>query len=246
MSTYPLRVRPFRVHNQTMDAHEGIQPLDSPPTALRRLVVQRLLAKIIRGELGPGTRLIASSLAYQLGVSATPVREALVELEQSGVVELAHHRGAAVNAFGRGELRDFYHVRCLLQCDAVRLACGRVAPPQLDALCGELHELNGEAARQGRLIKDVFAIDLRIRRILVDHCGNKWLVAELGRYDSIEWALRGIVDSSPIQQQGVLLPAAELAAALRSNDAEACACAMQQHVGVLAGLVEAIVFHARP
>jgi DNA-binding GntR family transcriptional regulator len=220
-------------------------------TALRHHVVKQLLVKIIRGEIGPGTRLIANALAFQLGVSATPVREALVELEQSGVVELVHHKGAVVKPFGRSELRDFYHVRGLLHCAAVRLACGRVAEVRLDTLRGEVQRLRGEpgpgdSSHDGRLAKDIFLIDERIRQVLVEHCRNKWLVAELGRFNAIEGALREIAESSRIHEREALSPAVELADALCNNRPEAGASAMQKHVDVLAAAVEASIFDSRP
>jgi DNA-binding GntR family transcriptional regulator len=222
------------------------QSLGTSRTALRHHVVKRLLVKIISGEIGPGTRLIANALAFQLGVSATPVREALVELEQSGVVDLVHHKGAVVKPFGRSELQDLYHVRGLLHCDAVRLACGRVAEPQLDAFRGEVMRLRGEPSEDGRLVKDVLLIDQRIRQLLVEHCRNKWLVAELGRFNAIEGALREIVEGSRIHGHEVFSPAAEFADALRDNEPEAGARAMQKHVGVIAAAVEASIFDARP
>jgi DNA-binding GntR family transcriptional regulator len=215
-------------------------------TALRHHVVKRLLVKIICGEIGPGTRLIANSLAYQLGVSATPVREALVELEQSGVVELVHHKGAVVKPFGRSELRDFYHVRGLLHCDAVRLACGRVAEPSIEGLRGEIQRLRGEPGHDGRLVKDVFQIDRRIKQLLVEHCQNKWLVAELGRFNAIEAAVQEIAESTRIHDREAFSPAVELTDALHSGQPEAGAAAMQKHVSVLAAAVEASIFDARP
>jgi len=229
-----------------MDVDEVNHPPELPRNALRHLVAQRLMVKIIRGEIGPGTRLIATTLAFQLGVSATPVREALVELEQSGIIELTHHRGAQVGAFGRNELRDFYHVRCLLQCDAVRLVCGVIAEPRLDALQGEMRRLHGEPSADGRLFSDILVLDQRIRQVLIEHCRNKWLAYELGRYQSIEDALREIVGNGRIKHREALLPAVDLAAALRNNDPDAGARAMQRQVHVIAGTVETIVFDARP
>jgi DNA-binding GntR family transcriptional regulator len=224
---------------------EFSQPLVHPRGALRHRVVRRLLAKIIRGEFAPGTRLISNALAHQLGVSATPVREALVELEQCGLVALAHHRGAVVNPFGRGELRDFYHVRSLLQCDAVRLTCGHIATPRLDALHDEAQRLRDAPREEGRCLKDVFFVDQHIRQILVDHCPNKRLSAELGRHDSIDCALRELAQEGKIVCREALLPAVDLAAALRQKEAKEGSRAMRRHVRVIAGAVETVVFNSR-
>jgi DNA-binding GntR family transcriptional regulator len=229
-----------------MDDASREEPLGTSRTALRHHVVKRLLVKIICGEIGPGTRLIANNLAFQLGVSATPVREALVELEQSGVVELVHHKGAVVKPFGRAELRDFYHVRSVLQCAAVRLACGRAAQPQIDALRNEVERLHGDPCRNGRSAHDIFFLDQHIRQLVVEHCGNKWLSVELGRFNAIDWALQEIAESHHLTSREAFSPAAELAEALLKNEPEAGAAAMQKHVGVLSAAVEASIFDSRP
>ena len=107
-----------------------MDPRQTGRAALRHHDAERLLVQIIRGELGPGTRLVANALAVSdLGVSATPFREALVGLKkQWGVIELYHHRGASVKAFGHNELSGFYHLRSLrlLRCRAagMRVASG--------------------------------------------------------------------------------------------------------------------------
>jgi DNA-binding GntR family transcriptional regulator len=169
----------------------------------------------------------------------------MVELEQSGIVELVHHRGAVVKPFGRGELRDFYHVRGLLHCDAVRLICGHVSEASLETLRGEIKRLRGEPGHDGRVAKDIFLVDQCLRQLLVEHCANKWLVAELGRFNAVEGALRQIAESSRIHSHELFSPAMELVEALRHNRPEACAEAMEKHTGILASAVEASVFGSR-
>ncbi len=222
-----------------------MDPRQTGRAALRHHVAERLLVQIIRGELGPGTRLVANALAVQLGVSATPVREALVELEQSGVIELYHHRGASVKAFGHNELSGFYHLRSLVYCDAVRLACGRIGLPQLDGLRNEIQRLHAESDGKGCGLRDVFRIDQRIRRILVDHCPNKWLSTELSRHGSIESALAELVGGCVVSHSDTFQPLVELEDGLRKTDPDTSACAMQRHIHAIAGTVAERIFDSR-
>ena len=106
------------------DATEQARPLSRG--ALRHDVVKHLLMAIFQGEMPAGTRLVAKRLAESLGISATPIREALVELAAMGVVQLSHNRGAQVNPFGRQQLHDYFHVRRILEMEAARSACGRI------------------------------------------------------------------------------------------------------------------------
>ena len=74
-------------------------------------VVQQLLEELLAGRLAPGTRLREIELADRLGVSRTPIREALGRLARDGLVELLPNRGAIVRDLGGDELRHIYQLR---------------------------------------------------------------------------------------------------------------------------------------
>ncbi len=80
---------------------------------------------ILEGELKPGERLRAEALAQRFGTSRTPIREALLQLEGQGLVEVEPNRGAVVRAFDRDDLLDLYEVRALLEPAAAALAATR-------------------------------------------------------------------------------------------------------------------------
>ena len=81
--------------NTDMNPIENLHSLeDLPHGALRHQVVHRLLNAIFLGDLPSGTRLIVMKLAAHFGLSSTPVREALVELEAVGIIQFVHNRGA--------------------------------------------------------------------------------------------------------------------------------------------------------
>lgn len=93
---------------------------------LRDVVFNTLRQAILRGELKPGERLMEIKLANQLGVSRTPIREAIRKLELDGLVLIIPRRGAEVAQITEKSLRDVLEVRRSLEALAVRLACERM------------------------------------------------------------------------------------------------------------------------
>src|SRR3954452_7665921 len=89
-------------------------------------VREQLQHAILEGVLKPGERLRAEALAQRYGTSRTPVREALLQLEAQGLVEVEPNRGAVVRAFDRADLLDLYEVRALLEPAAAARAATRI------------------------------------------------------------------------------------------------------------------------
>src|SRR4051794_2855195 len=116
-----------------------VDDLRSPTNA--EAAYESLRTAIVQGELQPGARLRTAALAEQLGLSRTPVREALVLLEAEGLVQLEPRRGAVVRAFADEDLIDLYEVRALLEAEAARRAAERI---DVDAL-GQLTQLVARA-----------------------------------------------------------------------------------------------------
>ena len=127
--------------------------------------VRELLEEaILEGELKPGERLRAEALAQRFGTSRTPIREALLQLEAHGLVEVEPNRGAVVRTFDRDDLQDLYEVRALIEPHAAARAATRISETQLarlEALCEvedqlianeEFHRIILEAAESPRLI----------------------------------------------------------------------------------------------
>ena len=101
---------------------------------LRDVVFETLRQAILSGRLLPGERLMEIHLANQLGVSRTPVREAIHKLEQEGLVITIPRRGAVVGEITRTDLEDVLEVRMALEELAVRKACRTMTGEQLDEL----------------------------------------------------------------------------------------------------------------
>ena len=103
---------------------------------LRDVVFNTLRRAILRGELKPGERLMEIRLANKLGVSRTPIREAIRKLELEGLVLMVPRKGAEVAEITEKNLRDVLEVRCALEELAVQLACDRIDPERMQQLLG--------------------------------------------------------------------------------------------------------------
>ncbi len=101
---------------------------------LRDVVFNTLRQAILRGELKPGERLMEIQLADKLGVSRTPIREAIRKLELEGLVLMIPRRGAEVAEITEKSLRDVLEVRGALEELAVELACDRITEEDIDQL----------------------------------------------------------------------------------------------------------------
>ena len=98
---------------------------------LRDVVFNTLRQAILRGEMEPGERLMEIQLAQKLGVSRTPIREAIRKLELEGLVIMIPRKGADVAHITEKDMRDVLEVRCTLEELAVALACKNVTPERI-------------------------------------------------------------------------------------------------------------------
>ncbi len=108
-------------------------------TALHDTLVNRLRDMIIEGDLEPGTRLHEGQLGEQLGVSRTPLREAIKYLASEGLVELVPSRGAVVKRFSGRDVQDMLTVLRTLEELAGRLACELASDAEIRAV-REMHD----------------------------------------------------------------------------------------------------------
>ncbi len=108
---------------------------------------ERLRRLILNGEYGPDERLVEEHLAERLGVSRTPVRQALTMLEAEGLVEISPNRGAAVCSFSIQEVWDIYDLRAVLEGYATRRAAEKIEAKELRGLQKLAEEMEGLAGR---------------------------------------------------------------------------------------------------
>ena len=141
---------------------------------LRDVVFNTLRQAILTGELKPGERLMEIHLADRLGVSRTPIREAIRKLEMEGLVVMIPRKGAQVARITEKNLKDVLEVRRALDMLAVRLACSRMD----DEYKKQLREACDEFARvvKNNNTKDITEADVRFHDIINKATGNDRLI----------------------------------------------------------------------
>ena len=141
---------------------------------LRDVVFNTLRQAILRGELQPGERLMEIQLAQRLGVSRTPVREAIRKLELEGLVLMIPRRGAEVAEITRQDLEDVLEVRAALEELAVKDACEHITDEQLQDLKKAANEF--KRSLEGTDLVACAEADIHFHEIIYAATNNKRLV----------------------------------------------------------------------
>ena len=148
------------------------------PKALYEQVAEQLRQRIFQRELEPGSWIDELKIAEQMGISRTPLREAIKVLAAEGLVTMKVRRGAYVTEMSDKDLRDVYHLLALLESDAAAVVAERATVQQLQAL-QTLHE---ELERSVHDRDQFFAVNERFHMQLLAFADNRWrdqLVADL-------------------------------------------------------------------
>lgn len=117
---------------------------DLRPRTAHEAVRESMRQAIMRGDLQGGTRLIQSELAESLGVSTTPVREAMRDLATEGLIDFDRYRGAIVHTPTLDEVREIYEIRLLLEPAAARKAVHRISKKDLRTASALLSQIDDE------------------------------------------------------------------------------------------------------
>ena len=141
---------------------------------LRDVVFNTLRQAILRGELKPGERLMEIQLANKLGVSRTPIREAIRKLELEGLVLMIQRKGAEVADISEKSLRDVLEVRKALEELAVQLACDKITKEEIEDLKKAAEDF--KKILKSRDITEIAEADVRFHDIIFMATDNQKLV----------------------------------------------------------------------
>lgn len=187
-------------------------------------VLEILKNAILNGQLAPGQALVESELASRLGVSKTPVREALKTLEGTGLVVIRPYTGATVREFSDDDAVAIYDMRLLLEPEAVRRSIASGA--DLDEAADALARARAAGDGSGRSIAN-----REFHRALYRHSGNPLLLQTLdGLRDQIALISAGSWARSASWEQEAGEHARILETA-RAGDAEGTARLVREHIG---------------
>lgn len=186
---------------------------------------RRLLQDIRAGSLPPGTRLRETELAERLGISRTPVREAIRQLEADGLVIHLPRQGATVRSLDYAEVIELYEMRAVLEGTAARLAARAASEVELS----ELAALNAElaSAPAGAPAQE---LNRQFHRTLLDAARNRFLVKSVSALQKTLLILGPSTLTDPARAVDAVAEHAAVLQALQARDGSAAETAMRAHV----------------
>lgn len=223
----------------------GMQtPLTLSRRAMRDEVHDAVLAMLMDGRLAAGASVGIDSLARDLGVSPTPVREALVELEGTGLVHRVAHRGYQVappmTAEQAAQLVD---ARLVVETAAAAWAARRADPELLAELRKALTDHQAAAGiavgwdhvsrdRNGLPVglREYFEADWAFHQAILDHCGNPFLRRMAASLGASVHRMRQSAVQGPVDAPLAVAEHSAVLAAMESGSAEAAEAAMRAHL----------------
>ncbi|WP_430591664.1 GntR family transcriptional regulator [Humidisolicoccus flavus] len=208
--------------------------------SIRARVTEVLREAMVVGDMKPGEVYSAPALAQNLGVSPTPVREAMIDLAQEGLVEAMRNRGYLVVTMNDSDLDEILELRALIEVPTIARVAEIATAEQVAALRPLADELNRTA--EAGLLREFIAADSSFHLQLLGIAGNERLVQEVRR-------LRGFSRLSALRQlheDGHLTQTAaeheQLLDLIAAHDGPGAAALMSEHLahvrGIWAGLPE--------
>ena len=195
---------------------------------LRDVVFNTLREAILKGELKPGERLMELQLAAKLGVSRTPIREAIRMLEQEGLAVTMPRKGAEVAKMTLKDMEDVLEIREALDELAVKIACDKISEKELQKLL-EVKDQFENSTKTGD-VKMIAEMDVKFHDVIFESTGNPKLVTLLNnlREQMYRYRLEYIKDAE--KRQILLVEHESILRAIRSRHVAEAKEAVRAHI----------------
>lgn len=191
----------------------------------------RLRDAILSGEMRPNHRLVEVELAEELGVSRTPVREALLRLRHEGLV--LQRKGWVVRDRDPHEVLEYLEARAALESVTAGLAAGRITSEQLR----ELHELLDAMSERSRSRREINTLNSRFHALITEAAGNSVLTTFARNTDINYWTFTTPIVFSEADDRRVEDDHRRLVAALENHDAKEAEHIARAHVEATADII---------
>ena len=208
-----------------MDSPDSVEQILRP--SLHEEVTNRLRDMIVESKLKPGERIQENQLAQQLGVSRTPIREALKVLTSEGLVELLPLRGAVVKVFSDKDAKDMLDVIALLENYAGERACKADAARINEVL--DMHKRMRALHAKGQRL-EYFVLNQKIHGALIALADNETLSLTHSILSKRMRSLRYSGNADPKNWAAALEEHEQMMSALAARDGKALARAMREHI----------------
>lgn len=199
-----------------------------PDSTLPEQIATRLRRDILRGVLAPGTAVKERDHAAEMGVSRTPLREAIRILAKEGLVQLRPARSPIVARPSFQQVAQNIEVMSVLEVLSARLACARASDAQIDQIAALADHMERDYDMLDML--DVFEIDMEFHRAIAAAADNRVLAEMHQALLARLWRARYLSASRKRSRDRVLRQHAEIVAGLRARDPERVARHVQSHL----------------
>jgi DNA-binding GntR family transcriptional regulator len=190
--------------------------------------------RLIEGQYPPGSRLIEERLAQDLGVSRTPIRQALARAAAEGLVQLYPNRGAVARSFTQADLLEIYELRSVLEGHAAARAATRISAAQLAELAQIATALEQAQDEQFPTHADAihFLVEqnARFHALIITTGGNQRLAAMLSNVVNVPLQFRSFYWYSPAERERSNFFHRSILNALSQGDADRARAIMQEHI----------------
>ena len=195
---------------------------------LREIVYEELKRQILVGEIAPGTRMMEVELAEDMGVSSTPVREAIRKLEKEGLVTIEPRRGAYASDISIKDMVDVLEVRQMLEGMAASMAAQKVTEEEkLDFV--EANSAYKNAVKKGN-IEEIIRYDELFHQLIVSYSGNKTLNQLLSQVQELALRFRYIYYDDFSRYENMPVEHEEIEEAIISGDTQKAKVVAEEHV----------------
>jgi DNA-binding GntR family transcriptional regulator len=205
----------------------GVRQLERP-RSLTAMAVDTLRQAIVSGDLGIGEQLSEGALARMLGISKTPVREALQQLRTEGLVRIVPQTGSFVFTLSAEEVVELCELRLTLEQAALGFALERNRAPFLAALKAVVAEM--EHAQALGDVRAYLLLDTQYHNEFFAHCANGYMADAYGRIVGKVAALRTHLAARPSHTEKSMIEHRSLMKAIESGKDGALAAILNRHI----------------
>ncbi|WP_109312816.1 GntR family transcriptional regulator [Ruegeria sp. AU67] len=198
------------------------------PKSLRELALEHLRNSIIDGSLKMGQILSERKISEELGVSKSPVREALAQLRDEGLVSIEPQKGARVFSLSESEVTQICDFRQAIETAAFELALSRDPKGLADGMAWVVKDM--ARARSRRDEREYLALDTAFHQLIFEHAGNDYLTASYTRYIGKIAALRTHLSKLPQHTELSFEEHQKIAVAVRQGDMAKIKLLLVEHI----------------
>ena len=195
---------------------------------LREIVYEELKRQILMGEITPGTRMMEVELAEKMGVSRTPVREAIRKLEKEGLVAIEPRRGAYASDISIKDMLDVLEVRQDLEGMAAAMAARKVTEDEKKAFI-KANTAYMEAVKSGDT-EEIIRCDEVFHKLIGDFSGNKTLNQLLSQLQELALRFRYLYYDDFSRYEKMPMEHEEIEEAILSGDSRKARIVAEEHI----------------